>query len=195
MARKKHTEDTADEDLNLIPIMNLVVCLIPIILFGTVLVKVGVVNVSAPPFGPDRHAVAQTERPFNLTLGISDAGFRLHAGVDLNELLERPPAAPDASGRPTTGLVIPKKGDTYDYVALYNALMAIKEVRPKESLLKVTADRHIPFKTIVKAMDATRFQLEQSAYSDLDAYAAADIRRADGRRALLWPDIVFATVQ
>jgi hypothetical protein len=45
MARKKKGVSTDVEDLNLVPIMNLVVCLIPIILYGTVMVKVGVVNV------------------------------------------------------------------------------------------------------------------------------------------------------
>ena len=49
-SKKKGIDDKL-EDLNLVPIMNLVVCLIPMVLLGTALVKIGVLNVNAPNFG------------------------------------------------------------------------------------------------------------------------------------------------
>ena len=45
--RKKKSVDTKIEDLNLVPIMNMMVVLIPVVLVGTSLVKIGVVDVSS----------------------------------------------------------------------------------------------------------------------------------------------------
>jgi len=201
MARKKKGVSTDIEDLNLVPIMNLVVCLIPIILYGTVLVKVGVVNVNAPKFGMGQATPSEDEeKPLNLTLGIEQTGFRLKAGgADINQLLGMEPMAlaPDAdpSAMPAPGVLIPKKGDTYDYVELYNKLVVIKKAKPDESIINLTADKEIPFKFIIKSMDAIRYQLEQNSYSELQMYIEAEIKLADNKRELLWPDVVFAVAQ
>jgi len=201
MGRKKKGIDTEIEELNLIPIMNLVVCLIPIILFGTVLVKVGVVNVNAPKFGMGQATPSEDEeKPLNLTLGIEESGFRLKAGgADINELLGMEPVAiaPDAdpSAMPAPGVEIPKKGDDYDYVELYNKLVVIKKAKPDESIINLTADKMIAFKFIIKSMDAIRYQLEQDSYSEFEAYRDAKIKISNDVRELLWPDVVFAVAQ
>jgi biopolymer transport protein ExbD len=70
MARKKKAFEEKMEDLNLVPIMNLVVVLIPVVLFGMSLVKIGVVNVNAPKFGMGQAAPADDDKkPLNLTIG------------------------------------------------------------------------------------------------------------------------------
>jgi len=202
VGRKKKFVEEEMEELNLVPIMNLVVCLIPIILFGTVLVKVGVVNVNAPKFGISnaQPESEDEEKPLNLTLAIEEAGFRLKAsGADINQLLGMEPVAlaPDAdpTAAPLPGVVIPKKGDTYDYVELYNKLMVIKKAKPDESIINFTADKQIAFKFIIKSMDAIRYQLEQDSYSGLQAYIDANIKLTSTKRELLWPDVVFAVAQ
>jgi len=201
MARKKKGVSTDVEDLNLVPIMNLVVCLIPIILYGTVMVKVGVVNVNAPKFGMGKATPSDDEeKPLNLTLGIEETGFRLKAGgADINQLLGVDPAAAapaaDPAAMPAPGVLIPKKGDTYDYVELYNKLVVIKKAKPDESIINLTADSKIHFEHIIKSMDAIRYQLEQDSYSEMDAYKEGKIRKDGNKRELLWPDVVFAVAQ
>ncbi len=188
MAKKKRADDDDANELNLVPIMNLVVCLIPIILFGTVMVKVGVVNVNAPRFGP-MDGIAVEGPPLNLTLGIGDDGFRLKAtGVDISRLLDEEGLGFDAG-------FIPKKGAAYDYPGLYNALMAIKVAHPDESLMSLAADPEIQFNVIVKTMDSVRYQLTDEVYADNTLYAQAAVRREDGKRALLWPDVTFTMAQ
>jgi biopolymer transport protein ExbD len=203
MARKKKGVSTDVEDLNLVPIMNLVVCLIPIILYGTVMVKIGVINVNAPKFGMGKATPPSDdeEKPLNLTLGIEETGFRLKAtGADINQLLGMEPAAmaaPDAdpSAMPVAGVLIPKKGDDYDFVELYNKLVVIKKAKPEESIINLTADKKIHYVHIIKSMDAIRYQLEQDSYSEMDAYKEAGIRKDANTRELLWPDVVFAVAQ
>ena len=140
MARKKKAFEEKMEDLNLVPIMNLVVVLIPVVLFGMSLVKIGVVNVNAPKFGMGQAAPSDDEKkPLNLTIGIEEAGFRLKAGgADINQVLgltAEAPTDPAAVAAAAGGLLIPKNKDNYDYPDLYGKLVTIKDAFPDESIV------------------------------------------------------------
>ncbi len=199
--RKKKTFDTSIEDINLVPIMNMVMCLIPMVLLGMSLIKIGVVNVNAPKFGmgaatPDN----SDEKPLNLTIAIAADGYRLTAsGADINSLMGLPPIDPldpaAAAAAAAAGPTIPKKGDSYDYISLYNKLVAIKKQFPNESVVNLTAERDTHFKYLIGAMDVMRVQLEADAYDDMDSFRDAAIKYEDSAPVLLWPDVVFAVAQ
>ncbi|MCA9538067.1 MAG: biopolymer transporter ExbD [Myxococcales bacterium] len=202
-AKKKFDADKI-EDLNLVPIMNLVVCLIPMVLFGTSLVKIGVVNVNAPRFGMGQAAPDDSEeKPLNLTVGIEEAGFRLKAGgADIYQVLglapemAADPAAAAAGLPPQGGFLIAKKGEVYDYVDLYNKLVTIKTAFPQETIVNLTAEQKIPFKYVISVMDVIRLKLDQDSYGDSTAFVAAQYKYgSDGQIELLWPDVVFAVAQ
>jgi biopolymer transport protein ExbD len=200
MARKKKAFDEKMEDLNLVPIMNLVVVLIPVVLFGMSLVKIGVVNVNAPKFGMGQAAPADDDKkPLNLTIGIEEAGFRLKAGgADINQVLglaAEAPATPEAMAAAAGGLLIPKNKDSYDYVDLYGKLVTIKEAFPEESIVNLSADSKIHFKYIIAVMDSIRYRLEQNSYPDAAAFADGMIKVDGNQMSLLWPDVVFAVAQ
>jgi biopolymer transport protein ExbD len=200
MARKKKPFNADTEDLNLVPIMNLVVVLIPVVLFGMSLVKLAVVNVNAPKFGMGQAAPPDDDKkPLNLTIGIEEAGFRLKAGgADINQVLGfavEAPTDPEAMAAAAGGLLIPKVKDNYDYVDLYTKLVKIKAAFPDESIVNLTADAKIPFKYIISVMDAIRFHLEQDTYADAKAFADGSIKVDGNEMALLWPDVVFAVAQ
>ncbi len=79
----------ADQDLNLAPIMNLVMILIPLLLISIEFEKMGVINVSAPKLnvGPVDEQDQPEEPPLNLTIGISTSGFTIAAtGAKLNPI-------------------------------------------------------------------------------------------------------------
>ena len=196
---KKRAEEKLD-DLNLVPIMNLVVCLIPIVLFGMSLVKIGVINVNAPKFGMGQAAPADDDKkPLNLTVAIAENGFRLTAGgADINQVLGvAAPAAADpaaAAGQPA-GVVIPKKKDKYDFVKLYLDLVKIKDAFPDETIINLTADAKIPIKYVVGVIDSMRFRLEGNSFDDMAAFANASVKMEGNAQQLLWPDVVFAVAQ
>jgi len=187
MARKrKKTFDESGDDLNLVPIMNLVVCLIPMVLYGMAMVKVGVVNVNQPRFDHDRGVAA--EKPLRLTVAIADDGYRVTAaGATLPRL-----AGADDGSAP---LKIPKKDGGYDYVELYNTMVAIKKQFPKETIVNLTAERGTPFKFVLGTMDVMRVHLESDTYDDLAGFQSASVRFKDRNPDLLWPDVVFAVAQ
>lgn len=200
MARKKKTFDNTITDLDLVPIMNLVVCLIPMILWGASLVKLGVVNINAPKFGMGAAAdpVDDENKPLNLTIAVASDGFRLSAtGADLNQVLGLAPAAVDPAleGQPVAGPVIPKKGDDYDYVELYNKLTAIKARFPEETIVNMTSEPTLPYKYVITAMDAIRMRLDADSYPDVAAFRKGGIKMENGAQLLLWPDVVLAIAQ
>jgi biopolymer transport protein ExbD len=199
--RKKKGVDDKIEDLNLVPIMNLVVCLIPVVLFGMSLVKIGVVNVNAPKFGMGQAAPSDDEKkPLNLTIAIGEDAFRLTAsGADINQVLGLAPAEvaedPAAAPAAAAGVSIPKKKDEYDYPDLYSKLAKIKDAFPDETIINLTADAKIPVKYVIKVMDAIRYRLVQDTFADVTAFADADLKYEGNVTQLLWPDVVFAVAQ
>lgn len=97
MARKKfHLPE--EEELNLAPIMNLVMILIPLLLLSVEFEKMGVINVSAPKLsvGPvTDDPTPPEEQPLNLTIAISSSGFGIAAtGAKLPPLSGCPEASP-----------------------------------------------------------------------------------------------------
>jgi len=201
MARKKSYENVMT-DLDLVPIMNMVVCLIPMILWGMSLVKLGVVNINAPKFGMGAASEPQDEdnKPLNLTVAVAADGFRLSAtGADLNQVLGLAGAAPadggDGAAPVAAGPFIPKKNDAYDYTALYNMMTAIKEKFPEETIVNLTADPTLPFKHIITVMDSIRMRLDLDTYADVSAFRAGGIKMENGGQVLLWPDVVLAIAQ
>lgn len=77
MAKKSRAE-TEEIELNLAPIMNLVMILIPLLLLSVVFEQMGVINVSAPKLsvGPVNAEPQPDEKPpLNLTVAVSASGF------------------------------------------------------------------------------------------------------------------------
>ena len=215
-SKKKGIDDKL-EDLNLVPIMNLVVCLIPMVLLGTALVKIGVVNVNAPNFGMGKSSDEQEDekKPLNLTLMMGEKGLMIKASVPLNAII-----------KPTDGVEVSESGITikevepfrmvdvevgknetvkkpfyhFNYPVLYSLMAQIKdgvkEQYPNETVIKLAVDSNIPVKHVIEAMDSIRFRLEKDTYTkDID-FKEAQVKYEDvdgKRRAVpLWPDVMFA---
>ena len=201
MANKGKSRGGDAEELNLVPIMNLVVCLIPMVLLGTALVKIGVINVNAPKFGMGQAAPDDDEqKPLNLTVAVGEDGFRITAtGADINTVLgiapEAVPGDDPAAAATGAGPKIAKSGENYDYVALYNMLVQIKEKFPEETIVNLTADSRIPFKIMIQTMDSIRIRLSENSYPDLAAFRTATVDYDGNNVKLLWPDVVFAVAQ
>lgn len=197
-AKKKF--DTEIEDLNLVPIMNLVVCLIPMVLFGASFVQLGVVNVNTPKFGMGKsEAVESDEKPLNLTVALAEDGFRLSASVVIPGITgpeNFDPTAPPPEPTEQQGPTIPKDSNgNYNFVELYNKMVAIKDMHPNENIITLTADAKTEYQFVIKAMDVLRLRLEGQRYDDLAAFQSAKPKQKDSQQELLWPDVVLSVAQ
>ena len=219
MARNKSKFVEQVEDINLIPIMNLVLCLIPLVLFKTQLVKIGMVNVSAPKVGPASTKPQEEDKdkkPLGLTVALGKDGFLLKAtGADLATVFG---VQADANG-----VKIPmkseeytnKNGDvekltTYDYIELYRKLLQLREMYEDDKLLTLTAEPELEFKYLIRTMDVVRYQFadevslksiaELSEAANNSKYKKVEEEGDEGSQATstykpLWDQVTFAIVQ
>jgi len=184
MAVKRRQEDA--QELNLIPIMNLVTILIPFLIMAAEFVQLSVIDSTLPAIGPPQPVEEEPEKPpLNLSLAVTDAGITvLGADAVLNpegaegeaapaaEGEERPPTVPCKSGDTCTGV------DDYDWPELARILGLIKDEYPDDENVIIVPDSRIRYEIIVKVMDESRDDPNQQG--------------PDGRARTLFPYVVIA---
>jgi len=150
MRRRVNAEEHMGE-LNIVPYLDVVVNLVMFMLLSmTGLISLGVLNVSAPRIGGEAAVAAAAEGPkLLLTVAIGRQGFYVAGaggvlGSDANN--------PDLNRPPT----VPLKGGRYDYAALTDQLVKIKEQYPNETQVILSADPDVLYDTLVQTMDACR---------------------------------------
>ena len=157
MPRERRGSGDEEDDLNLVPFMNMVVILIPLLLLSVVFLKVGVINITSPELSvPPKNTKPppeDEEKPLNLTVAVSDKGFQVGAtggilppeqgcskngpticladdSVDVQSQVEqaRKEYAKGTKAAKKRGhKVLQKAAAAYDWVGLYNMLMEIKK--------------------------------------------------------------------
>lgn len=211
MARR-HSRFIKLEQLNLIPVMNLVSLLIPFLLFTASFIQYAVINVAAPRISARAQATPpeeQEQQPLNLTLVITDQGFHFKAQQPLPGQQQQ--ATTDAS---SVGPEIPldecdQPGDPdrikdpkllqararlglgpeacrYNWQRLKERIIEIKEEYPDERQIIISAEPKIDYDVIIKAMDTTRCKETPSQ----DAVRANP--PCGGADNELFPDVVLA---
>jgi len=210
MARKRREAlDEEDGDLNLAPIMNMVIILIPLLLLSVVFLKVGVINITAPKLAtgpPSETPPPDEEKPLNLTVAIGKNGFRIGASEGNMSPVGGCPAdgpticlanqnmdvgakfaearnimSAGGGGALTAGEAVLEEGlQAYNWRALYNELSKIKERFPNETIVNISADSDVPFAAVVRTMDVVRYRLAEKKYDDESAFwAAAPIEKVE----------------
>ncbi len=145
-------------ELNIVPYLDILMNLIIFLLASiTGLASLGILNVNAPNYGP-ASGVASGDQPQQqqllLTVAISQKGFYVAAtGGVLGQAAEGQGQAQPGQGEPT----IPRKADgQYDFAALTQQMVQIKQAFPSETKVIVAADRDIEYETLIATMDALR---------------------------------------
>ncbi len=163
--------------LDIRPVMNLMVVLIPILLYSAEFVKLSIRELNLPPAAAAENAVQQDElkekeKRFGLTILVSKEGFIIgnRAGYLTGE------------AEMQDGPTIAKVAGEYDYADLVQKLKDIQEkiedqdFVDKKSVI-ISAEADIPYKYIIKLIDNV------TAYED-----------EDGTRKELFPQINIGQV-
>ena len=208
--RNRRTRSNQTDDLNLTPFMNMVVVLIPLLLMSVVFLKVGVINVSAPPMVPAQASDGESE-DLGLTVAIADDGFEVATSDETFGPIDGCPddgptvclADPEVDvaakvaaarraidrGKKTRGeSLLQEVAAAYDFAALYSELRALKADHPGESSVQLTASPDMPYELLVRVMDAIRFELDQNRYASNEAFWKASTAARGGGR----PDELFS---
>jgi biopolymer transport protein ExbD len=195
MARKpsgrSHTEEVQIE-LNLAPIMAVIIILIPLLLYAFTFIEIKVQAISAPRMGSAKAKKEDEEKkPLNLTVLITSKGFVVKQQAELTVEPEKPifkRVMADVDG---------VEKEDWDYPALYSRLMAKKKQYPEETTINIGAEMDIPWGVIARTIDTARVQLEQESYEKLAEYQRAPAKKqSDNVSAVeMFPAVVFVVVE
>lgn len=151
----RRKSDELDMELDIRPVMNLMVVLIPLLILGAEWVKLGIIEINVPPSKTGAGAGAGAEqgeqkeqlKKLGLTIAVSNAGITIgNAGMILSN---------EEGEGPTVGKL---EDGTYDYAKFREKLIEIKKkIMGKgfvdENRAVLTASADIEYQVIVEVMD------------------------------------------
>jgi biopolymer transport protein ExbD len=160
----KRREMKAYEADPLIPVMNLVCMLIPLLLYGAVFVKFITIQVNSPRMStaPSQQPPDQNEK-LNLTVMITDQGFTFK----VNPKFRLPWMSMSSETGSASGPDIPKKDDDWDYEDLNRKLKEIKENHREETQIILGAEDDIKYEVLIKSMDWSRGTESERLFPDV----------------------------
>ena len=120
-------------DLNLVPYIDLLTCMVAFLLITAVWSQLARLNVHQKGQGQAGEDTPP-EKVFKLIVLVNGEGFNLVADQD-----QQP---------------IPKKGESYDFEKLADELKKIKESHADKTDIQVASEDTIKFETLVRTMDA-----------------------------------------
>ena len=156
--RRGSHEDASIGETNVLPVMNIMLLLVPVLLLAMEVASMAAVPIRPPNFcacesDPDQ----PIEQPLQLSVMILEDGFRLtHAGQQVGAEW----GVGQDSSKPSIPLAIPEAPlhdyDRYDYAALEQRALQLKRWYPSESVVRVSAENDIPAQVLIKTLDALR---------------------------------------
>ena len=136
--------------LNMVPVMNLFLAMIPFLLMCAAFFQVSVINASVPALseGADDAAAEEPKKELQkvtINLQIGKSGFVISAQGDQSpEELKK------------IGGTIPKKDNKFDFVKLGERMKKIHDRYKKSDTVIILPEKDILYDTIVQTMDAAR---------------------------------------
>jgi len=151
MAIKRREVEMVEGD-PLIPILNMVCMLIPLLLYGAVFIRFMTIEVNSPRMSsvPQQQQPEENEK-LNLTVMITDQGFTFKVNPKY-----RLPWMSMSTETGSAGPDIPKKDDDWDYEELNKKLKEIKENHREETQIILGAEDDIQYEVLIKTMDWSR---------------------------------------
>lgn len=174
---RRHHRLEEDVHLNITPFIDILVCLILFLLTSAAISKLGVVDTTLPQLTDVRTLQEQKKddkEQLVVTVHIEQRGFVVNrVGSDANAGKQKMWAEGGSLRR-----FFPRRPDrSYDFSGLNHHMQLIKNIYPDGLSVLLFPSSEIDYETIVGVMDASR-----------------EIKTNDGKRTLLFPDVVIGHV-
>lgn len=173
MAAYRRASD-ATFDLNLAPILDIIVSIVPMLLLSMAFVQVKMIETPVPQAVADAIQHAEDKQETQVRLLISDkAGFTFEV---INE------------GH-TQKFEIPKRGKSWDYDGLQRTAFEVKQHFPQVFKLDFAPDGDVNLNDLVEMMDKIRKDPADRKIAFVDPKNGEKLETS-----LLFPNVVFANV-
>lgn len=140
-------EAVTEEEVNLTPMMNLFVVLIPFLLMNAAFIKLSIINASVPTIADAPLKPGQSEKVLNVSLRVESDGFHISGSGDNLTAQELD----------SVRTSIRKRSGEFDYDRLNITLQSIKERFPRGKTVMMFPDKSINYQTLVNVMDTARW--------------------------------------
>lgn len=134
------------EDLNLIPLMNLFVTMIPLLLLTAAFYHIGMVSASVPTQSDEETSVETGSTAVTVNVRMSGNGYNVTASSG---------TLPDSELKALDAF-LPKKAGQYDYATLTRVLERIKRKYQESETMMLVPDKSAIYDEMIKTMDAAR---------------------------------------
>lgn len=167
--------DDSTYDLNLAPMLDIIVSIIPMLLMSVVFVQITVVETPIPQAVEKAMAAADEKNEVQISLHVSKtAGFRL-AVADKGKNLEK---------------TVALKGGAFDLEGLKKEVVALKLQYPNIFRVELNPDEGVALNEIVSVMD----QIRTRAKTDPKILFTDVQTGKEIETELIFPDVVFGNV-
>ncbi len=150
MASGKRKKVAALRNVNLVPLLDFIVAVIPVLLLSVSFTEYVILDASLPAFTEETSFIDtqdQEQKKLGLTIAITTDGFVLGGTGGLLSV--------DGAGT-----LIKKKNGLYDYELLNTKLLEVKKNYPNEWSIIIVPDSKTRFEEIIQTMDASRERKE-----------------------------------
>jgi biopolymer transport protein ExbD len=174
---RSRVEDSTFE-LNLAPMLDIIVSIVPMLLMSVAFVHIMVIETPVPQAVEKAIAAAneKNKEQIQVTLSVSKkSGFRFTV-IDKGQTKET---------------VVALKGDKFDLVGLHKETLSLKENYPDVFRLELNPEENVPLDEIVAVMDQVRSSVTSAGEPKIKFKDEAGKALETN---LLFPDIVFGNV-
>jgi biopolymer transport protein ExbD len=170
--RLRDTSEDATYDLNIVPMMDMFVSIIPFLLLSAVFMTITLIDVPLP--APVAQALQQDRDGLNKEVTIR-VNMDQKTGISIE--------VRDMSGK-STHMSVPKSGQDYDFKALHKKFVEIKQRHPKTFKIELNPHESVEYKSIVQVMDAARNMEKEDP----------KILIENAETPLLFPDVILSNL-
>ena len=140
-----------NEDVNLVPIMNLFVVLIPFLLMSAAFFHISVINASVPALQKEKTDLAKSDVAVTMMVRMKPDAFTITASSDTLPRSELAKLRAE----------IPRNGEGKGLADFSEHLLACKQRYPKSETMLLVPDASIEYQEVIGAMDAGRWLQEE----------------------------------
>jgi biopolymer transport protein ExbD len=173
--KKLHIDHNSEFELDLAPLLAVMVKLVPVLLVSSAFIQVMIVETELPQVVTQAIEKQRQDPKKTISMEVSP-----QQGIKI--IIE-------SAGKSSENLV-PLKNGSYDYSALHAALLEVKKANPEIFQIDLIPENTVAYKDIVKIMDETRKARDLSIkFPVLDQKSGQNVETN-----YMFPEIVFVNI-
>lgn len=176
MGRMKMRQMPQEFELDLAPLLAVMVKLVPVLLLSSAFVQVGVIETDLPQIVKEQIEQQKENPTAQVALVMKETG-------EVQIELER-------AGKVETFKVPAPAAGEFDYQGAAAALLTVKKQTPEVFTLKLNPSEKVPYAQIVRMMDSARRTPDKSEKFQLKDAKTGTTTETE----LMFPDVVFSNI-